>query len=157
MPAILLTLLLHQNPDTVGLRQAFRASIVATVNKIAESNAWLGRSEHIIIDVPSFVRVAGVAADQSPHWKAIVDSLGPRGTDSEVPCASQEASFCPHLAARSLTRDGNSWRLVLEMSRVGKTVSPKHPPRAVAIEMILQLRRENGAFRVESIKYGMMT
>ena len=157
MPAILLTLLLQQNPDTVGLRHAFRASIVATVNKIAETNDWLRHSEHIVINVPSFLRVAGIAAEQSPHWRTIVDSLGARGTDSKVPCASQEAAVCPLLSAESLTRNGNTWTLVLVVSKVGPTYSPKHQPRGVDVEMILQLSRENGVFRIDSIKYGMMT
>jgi hypothetical protein len=155
MPVALIMLIrLHQSPDTLGLRQALKASIAATVHKIAETNPWAGTSDHLVVDVASFLRVADVGVGESARWRSILDTLGSRATDAASSCTGEVDDFCPHLWAKSLTRTGNTLSLTVAMDRRIMRLKAR---KAVVIEMIVTLVRRGDGYLVQSLRYGMMT
>jgi hypothetical protein len=161
MPIALLILLhLNQSPDTTGIRDAIRTSIAAVERKFGDDqDAWIHRSEHIVVDVPSFLKVIGVNTTQAEQWRSILDGIGGRASVQEQTCASGYKGSCPHLAAVGLSRLGSHVDLVIAVNYVSVRYGPtgKTSPRDVYFEVHVGLTRTGSAYRIDNIRYGKMT
>jgi hypothetical protein len=142
-----------EHPDTNGARGMIRGAIDAVVATVANDNKIVVTSEHVVVDLPSFLRVIGIDTTNSSHWNAVLDGLGARASRERVECPSNEQRVCPMLYAISLTGAGNHSDLVVGVSWVS-SVGRK---RGVRIEMHVFLTRTGEVFHVDSVKYGKMT
>lgn len=156
---LLMLLQLSQSKDSIGMRNAFRESIVAVESSLGSRERWIHQSEHIVIDVPSFLALIGVDSTMAPSWHSIIEGLGSRATDQAVTCEGGYKSECPHLVAVRMSTIGDELDLVMgvgyTMPRYGPT--GKVSDRAVYFEMHVQLSRRGAAYHVDRVILGKET